>query len=91
MVTARSPLARTAGRMYSSWLSGSMVMYPEGLGPAVAYFVDGSRSVSGGGLSWERAFLTITEAMDAITARGALRGRSVVYVGTCPPTDIFYQ
>lgn len=68
--------------MYSSWLGGNMVVYPEGLGPANVYFVDANSglSVSGNGLSWERAFLTITEAMDAITARGALRGRSVVYV-----------
>ena len=80
MVTARSTHGGVGGRMYSSWLSGNMVLYPEGLGPAVAYFVDGSRSSTGNGLSWERAFLTITEAMDAITARGALRGRSVVYV-----------
>lgn len=59
-----------------------MVVYPEGLGPANVYFVDANSglSISGDGLSWERAFLTIQEAMDAITARGALRGRSIVQV-----------
>jgi hypothetical protein len=66
--------------MYSSQLGGNLVVYPEGLGPANVYFVDGSMSASGDGLSWERAYKTIMEAMDAITARGVLRGRSIVQV-----------
>lgn len=52
-----------------------------GLWPAADYFVDSANGASGNdGKSWENAFDTIQGAMDAITARGAERGRSRVFV-----------
>lgn len=45
------------------------------------YYVDGTNGVDTyDGLSAQRPFATIQAAMDAITARGALRGRSAVFV-----------
>lgn len=80
-MTTRSIYARTGGRMYSSWLGGNMVVYPEGLGPATVFFVDANSglSASGDGLSWERAFLTISEAMTAVGNLGT-RGRGIIFV-----------
>lgn len=79
MVT-RAPYQRVGGRMFSSWLGGNMAVYPEGMGPATCYFVDTNSglSVSGDGLSWERAFLTISEAMTAV-GNLAARGRGIIF------------
>lgn len=50
-------------------------------GPITKYYVDCSHGLDiYNGLSWLTAFKTIQAAMDAITARGTLRGRSEVYV-----------
>jgi hypothetical protein len=52
----------------------------QGQWPTTDFYVDASVSASGDGLSFATAFKTINEAMAAITALGALRGRSRVLV-----------
>ena len=75
------------GRMFSSWLKGNMVVYPEGLGPATAFFVDGTKGAAGNdGLSWERSFNTITLGMTAVGNLGA-RGRGVIFVAPAGYTE----
>ncbi len=68
------------GRMFSTSLAGNTVFYPEGMGPATVFFVDGTNGAAGNdGLSWERAFSTITLGMSAVATLAA-RGRGIVLV-----------
>ncbi len=80
MVSGLRQQANKAGRMFSTSLQGNTVFYPEGLGPATVYFVDSTNgAASNDGLSWERAFNTITLAMTAVGNLSA-RGRGIILV-----------
>ncbi len=50
-------------------------------GAGINYYVTKTGNDANDGLSWGQAFLTIGQAMDTITARGAERGRASVFVG----------
>ncbi|KKL67646.1 hypothetical protein LCGC14_2132910 [marine sediment metagenome] len=78
MVNTRRAI-QGGGRMFSAGLGGNTVFYPAGIGPGTAFFVDTTLgSASNDGLSWERAFNTITLAMTAV-GNLASRGRAVIY------------
>lgn len=61
----RRQVVPRAGRLYSSWLAGNLVVYPGYMGDMTEYFVDSvNGSDSNDGLSWERAKQTIDAAVD---------------------------
>lgn len=60
---------KAAGRLYSKWNGGNMVIYPGDAGPGNEYFVDSANGDdTNSGQSWEQALATIDAAVGKCTA-----------------------